>query len=125
MNHVRAVREIARRAPRELRELRGKLMLETVCETLGVEEVPCPACAGTGWVARSAQECCPLCCGFREVPDRLADWFRAQLRRAPADSPERRAGGRPSCERAGPFPPGGRYGRLAEAVYRVHLPSGA
>ncbi len=72
----RLVRRLAARVPRDLLRLRGQLMLELVYESLGVEEVRCPACGGSGWLDRRALEYCPICCGFQEVPDRLADWFR-------------------------------------------------
>ena len=72
------VRMIAAQVPAGLRAMRGRMMLETVHEFLGVDEVPCPACAGSGWLSRRRLERCPLCCGFREVPVGLADWFRVQ-----------------------------------------------
>ncbi|MHC4481234.1 MAG: hypothetical protein ACYS8K_03235 [Planctomycetota bacterium] len=122
MSHAEAVREIARRMPARLRELRGKLMIEGLCESLGVAEVACPACRGSGWLARPEGEHCPICCGFLEVPDQVADWFRVRARsaRSPRRSPL--SGGRPAG--AGPHPAssGERWGRLAGARYRVHLP---
>ncbi|MCD6415671.1 MAG: hypothetical protein J7M08_03110 [Planctomycetes bacterium] len=75
------VSRIARRMPRGLKSLRGKLMLEAFCEKLGVEEVSCPACGGTGWLDRRTLRYCPICCGFQEAPRRLADWFRTRLAR--------------------------------------------
>ncbi|MGD2175674.1 MAG: hypothetical protein PVJ27_09745 [Candidatus Brocadiaceae bacterium] len=84
-------RRIAERIPRELKILRAKLMLEDLYEYLGVEEVSCPACRGTGWLEFRRLEFCPLCCGFREVPDRLADWFRNQLARLRARQESRTA----------------------------------
>ncbi len=113
------VSEVAQRIPSELKALRAKLMLESVYETLGVEEVPCPACGGSGWLDRVSLEHCPVCCGFQEVPDRLADWFKAQLlwagqRRAPA--------GRPVVGCAAGASPAERPGRLAELRYRAHVP---
>ncbi|MFO8006306.1 MAG: hypothetical protein R6V05_01065 [Candidatus Brocadiia bacterium] len=74
----RMVRRLADRMPRDLRRLRGQMMLEPVYESLGVEEVTCPACGGSGWLDRRALDYCPICCGFQEVPDRLADWFRGR-----------------------------------------------
>lgn len=82
MSAADLVRSIAARMPSDLAGLRAKLMLEPLCESLGVEEVPCPACGGGGWLDRAALEHCPLCGGFREVPDALAEWFRAELCRA-------------------------------------------
>jgi hypothetical protein len=72
------VRELAARVPRGLRLTRARQMIETEQEFLGVDEVACPGCAGTGWLSRRRLERCPLCCGFREVPTSLADWYRAQ-----------------------------------------------
>ena len=78
MNLPRAIRSIASRMPQDLRLLRAKAMLEPVCETLGVEDVRCPACNGAGWLDADRLEDCPVCGGFCEVPDRLADWFKSQ-----------------------------------------------
>lgn len=69
---------LAARVPADLRVMRARQMLESEQEFLGVDEVACPGCDGTGWMNRRRLERCPLCCGFREVPARLADWFRAQ-----------------------------------------------
>ena len=79
MSPRRVIRDIARQVPHDLKLLRAKLMLEPLCETLGVEEVSCPACGGSGQLNRRALERCPLCCGFQEVPNRLAEWFKVQL----------------------------------------------
>ncbi len=84
----RAVLAVARRLPPELKELRAKLMLEPLCESLGVEEVACPACRGTGWLSELRLERCPVCCGFREVPRGLSDWFRNRLRAGLRRTPE-------------------------------------
>jgi hypothetical protein len=65
--------------PRELKELRAKAMLESECEYLGVADVTCPICLGSGYLDRAAFEFCPVCCGFREVPEGVADWVRARL----------------------------------------------
>jgi tRNA(Ile2) C34 agmatinyltransferase TiaS len=118
MTHGATVQRIAGRIPQELRELRGKLMIEALCETLGVEEVDCPACGGSGRLDGRRHVRCPVCCGFREVPDQLADWFRAELAGACADREAPPGAGR---RRAAP-PAGERYGRLAERPRRVHLP---
>jgi len=75
----RSVRKLAAEMPQELKELRGKAMLESECEYLGVADVTCPLCRGTGYLDREAFEFCPVCCGFREVPDGVADWVRARL----------------------------------------------
>ncbi len=89
-----AARRLGPRIPRELRELRGKMMLEAEYEFLGVEEVTCPACNGCGRLTEDVLDFCPLCCGFREVPDRLARWFRihaARMDRASRQSGKREA----------------------------------
>lgn len=119
------VRQIARRIPPDLKQLRGKLMLETLCKALGVEEVCCPACAGTGWLNRRALERCPLCCGFQEVPERLADWFTCQFRRATQSRQAGRLLGKcPDEPERLAAPHGERLGRLAETCWRVCLPAG-
>jgi hypothetical protein len=65
-------------------------MLESLSEILGVEETGCPACRATGWLDRRRLESCPVCCGFREVPETLAQWFRIEMhRRAEAGGAER------------------------------------
>jgi len=84
------IRLVAARAPRDLRTLRARSALERVHESLGIREVACPACHGTGWLDHDGLEFCPLCCGFREVPDRLADWF--VIRAARRTSAARRRG---------------------------------
>jgi len=78
MRHRAIVRMLAARMPSELKVMRARQMLESEQEFLGVDEAACPACAGTGWLSRRRLERCPVCCGFREVPVGLADWFRAQ-----------------------------------------------
>jgi hypothetical protein len=72
------VRRLAARVPAALKVMRARQMLESEQESLGIDEVACPACEGTGWLSRRRLERCPICCGFREVPAGLADWFRAQ-----------------------------------------------
>ena len=72
------VRMIAAQIPAELRQMRARMMLESEHEFLGVDEVPCPACAGSGWLSRRLLERCPVCCGFRQVPVGLADWYRSR-----------------------------------------------
>lgn len=71
------VRKLAARVPADLRRMRARQMLESEQESLGVDDVPCPGCGGTGWLNRRDLERCPLCCGFQEVPEGLAEWFRA------------------------------------------------
>lgn len=95
MNAEEATRLIAREVPRELKRLRGRLMLDELRETLGAAEIGCPACEGTGWLDFGRLEDCPICFGFREVPTALADWFRDQLRAMLAER-------RPTAVRARP-----------------------
>ena len=129
--HDALVRSLARRVPAPLRALRAKLMIESLCETLGVEEVACPACGGSGWLERSVLRSCPLCLGCREGPDRLAEWFTSRVSASGRDGPSRRREPRhpdvvpaDSVPRA-PSPAGQseRYGRLAETLHRAHLPA--
>lgn len=127
------VAEIAAHMPAELKALRAKLMLEALCEALGVEETTCPACRGSGWLDEGSLAHCPLCIGFQEVPVRLADWFDDQMRAARSLS-QRRAQRRgrtgvavEPVDREPPGPGGKavseRYGRLAEQAYHVFLPA--
>jgi len=78
MTWRQAVYAIAAAIPADLRSLRGRMMLESENEFIGVDEVPCPACDGDGWLSRRRLERCPVCVGFCDVPEGLADWFRAQ-----------------------------------------------
>ncbi len=114
----RLVRLVAARIPQELKELRGKMMLESLAETLGVQEVRCPACGSSGWLDREALEACPVCAGFLEVPDRLADWFKAQMCRA-TEEPVRRPFS--PCPR-GPVPPRQQYGEPRRALGGPRVP---
>ncbi len=112
------VRRIACQMPADLKDLRGKLMLEAAAQTLGVVEVRCPACAGSGWLDRRSLEPCPICNGFIEVPDRLADWFNARMCGAAAE-------GAPSGHRLAAAVPSivERPGRRAATSRRAHLPA--
>jgi hypothetical protein len=131
MTRQTAVRNVAARVPAELRSLRAKLMLESLCEALGVEETACPACRGSGWLDRTVLARCPLCVGFREVPERLAVWFGDQMLATSSVGPNRapqRGGSAAEPEDRRPPDPGravysARRGRLAERVYRVLLPA--
>jgi hypothetical protein len=49
---------------------------------MGIKEVRCPACEGTGLLSDGPIERCPICRGFLNVPSALADWFEVQMRRA-------------------------------------------
>jgi hypothetical protein len=79
MNAEEATRTIAREVPRELKRLRGRLMLDELADSLGTAETVCPACRGTGWLNAGRMEDCPICLGFRDVPAGLADWFSDRL----------------------------------------------
>ena len=131
MRRAGLVRRLARRLPRALKDLRGRLMLSQVCETLGAEEAACPACDGSGWLDRQALQTCPLCCGFKEVPRPVAEWFVA---RWSSEVPEAgRSCGAVDVERRerprGPLPEadgpsrrrGERLGRIAERPLKLHL----
>lgn len=125
MRDMREFRRIAARAPRALRQLRARLMLEPLCSAMGVKDVTCPACRGGGWLDPAVLEFCPLCRGFGEVPDRLADWFRSRVSESRARRMGRRSGGAaPGLDAAGALACAARTGRLAGAAYRVHLPAG-
>ena len=133
MNRLEATHLIAANAPVALRRLRGRLMLEHTCDWLGVPEVCCPGCSGSGWADLADLETCPLCLGFRLVPAQLAGWFEAKMRRL------RQLGGSqsgwPAADpvatpaaldfRGSGLGEGFRYGRLADAPLRCHAPVSA
>jgi hypothetical protein len=132
MNRKKAVARLAARAPKDLRGLRARLMLEPLYAVLGVEETGCPACDSSGWLDKETLACCPLCLGFREVPARLADWFNDRMRAA-SENPPRRGGcrgrrgvvvypidGQPRVPYSATAAE--RWGRMAEEPYRVSLP---
>jgi len=112
------IRVVAAHMPPYLRSLRAKAALSPLCRAMGIEEVECPACGGSGWLNRRALRHCPLCCGFREVPDVVALWFEVQMRRR-LDGTRSLwlTGTAPYPFRQTPF----RYGRTAEVVYKVSV----
>lgn len=115
MKHRDVVLDLAARVPAWLRALRARLLLEQYAESLGVQEVECPACGGNGWFDRRRLTSCPICRGFREVPVSLAEWYEGELLR----SDRRRRGaslrcGAPVAEADGP-----RYGLCAAVTHRV------
>lgn len=115
MNRRKTILELRARVPRCLRALRARMLLEQWAECLGVQEVECPACSGCGWLDERRLEHCPICCGFREVPRGLAEWFEVEM-----IMPRHRLRMRllPACARE-PEPEGVRYGRSAEFAYSV------
>mgnify|MGYP006306413793 CR=1 FL=1 len=121
-------RELADRMPRRLRTMRARIMLEECHETLGVPELPCPACDGTGWTDRAALIHCPVCAGFQEVPEPLAEWYVDEVARRKTD--RRRADNsvvpeevyRARAEREVHSTRPERMGRAARHAARVHLP---
>lgn len=82
MNRKRVIRSLGRHVPRWLRGLRARLLLERQADHMGIKEVRCPACEGTGLLSDGPIERCPICRGFLNVPSALADWFEVQMRRA-------------------------------------------
>lgn len=115
MNRRRAILELRSRVPRLLRALRARMLLEECAERLGVQEVECPACRGCGWLDERRLELCPICCGFRQVPRGLAEWFECEL---VMPRHRLRMQSLPRCARE-PEPEGARYGRCAEVVHSV------
>ena len=112
------IRRIGRRIPGSLRELRAKLLLDSYAARLGVVEVACPACKGSGWLEGPAAEVCPICRGFEEVPESLAAWFAEEM------AAEVRPEGRGDAGRlTAPTEPGDgvRFGRSAELAFAVCL----
>ena len=120
MDETDDVRTIAGRIPLRLRALRARLMLEPFSLVLGVEEVECPACAGSGWLERGLLETCPVCCGFREVPQELSSWFR-NGRRQLQNLQDPFAAGHVADPR---ITSSGRNGLLAERTWRAALDEG-
>ena len=104
--------------PSYLRSLRGQAALSPSCRVMGIEEVECPACGGSGWQCRQALRCCPVCCGFCEVPEAVALWFEGQtgLDRHGMPYPRPALGVHHAFRRT-QRP----YGRTAEVLYRVSL----
>ena len=111
----RCVRKIAARVPAGLRALRGRALLDEYVGHMGLEEVECPACGGTGFIAERSMEYCPICLGFEEVPGSLAAWFEEELGR------EADVGAGRFCSRSPAEPAGTRYGRCAEHIMHVCL----
>lgn len=74
------LRRVAAEVPHELRKQQGEICLEVFRANSAVQEVTCPACAGTSWLDLEALEICPICYGFQEVPTRLAKFVRIRMR---------------------------------------------
>ena len=103
--------------PRALRDLRAKLLLSRFAAHLGVPEVKCRACGGSGLLDRGEVEVCPICRGFAEVPRSLEDWFVAEMFAAQAA-----ASGRHAKDDEVPEPDEPRFGLCGERFYRAELP---
>jgi len=118
MRREAVTRVVAAHMPPYLRSLRARAALSPLCRAMGIEEVECPACGGSGWLNRRALRHCPLCCGFREVPDVVALWFEVQVRRCLNRTRSLSPSGMASyLFRQTPF----RYGRTAEVLYKVSV----
>lgn len=55
------------------------MMLESCSRYVGMDDLPCPACGGTGRLGEDVLERCPICMGFQEVPESVAAYVRAAL----------------------------------------------
>lgn len=73
----RLVKRIMNAAPDYLLDQRGKMMLDWFFEVMGVAEVVCPCCNGSGTVDG---DYCPACVGFQEIPEGLANYLRVMSR---------------------------------------------
>ena len=122
MRHELMASRVAEDLPRRLRRLRGENVLEDRARALGVQEMTCPACGGTGWLDRRTLWRCPLCYCTRAVPRAVGEWFMAEMRRRRQGLGERDESvpGRTVNRTEG------RCGRAAEEAHAVHcrLPSG-
>ena len=101
MTHRMAIQRISRHIPTWLRALRGRMVLDPYVERMGLEEVECPACGGSGWLDAASLERCPACCGFERVPQSLAQWVAEELRSPRRNTP------RGTGRREGAVPPRG------------------
>jgi hypothetical protein len=110
------IRRIGRRIPGPLRELRAKLLLDFYAARLGVVEVACPACKGSGRPQWPSAEVCPICRGFEEVPQSLAAWFAEEM--ATEVRPEGRGDAGRLTATSSPAD-GVRFGRSAELAFAV------
>lgn len=116
MTRKQMASQVAEDLPRRLRRLRGRNTLEEWARKLGVEEMTCPACGGTGWLDRSTLWRCPLCYCTRAVPRAVGEWFMAEMRRRRQGLGER---DEPLTDRTVDGA-GGRRGRMAEETHAVH-----
>jgi len=116
MRHELMASRVAEDLPRRLRRLRGENVLEERARALGVQEMTCPACGGTGWLDRRTLWRCPLCYCTRAVPRAVGEWFMAEMRRRRQGLGER---DEPLADR--PIDrSSGRRGRMAEETHAVH-----
>jgi hypothetical protein len=114
MTHEVLAARVAEDLPRRLSVLRGENTLQERAPRLGVEEVTCPACGGTGWLNRRSLWRCPLCYCMREVPLAVSEWFQAEMRRRRSSADSGPPGDRPAGRTDS------RPGRTAEDVHAVH-----
>jgi len=120
-----ALERIVAEMPTSLRRLRGRILLEDFIESIGVGDVPCPGCLGTGWADEADLQLCPLCCGFERVPTRVADWFRSRWKRECQQGA--RGAYQSAAQRAVELrnpPRGERLGRMALEPVHVHMSCG-
>ncbi len=128
MNRRQAIIEIGARVPQQLRDLRGRLLLEACATHMGISEVECSACGGRGLLDGPRREFCPICMCFQVVPKGLADWFEAQMlkMRCQQGGEVLESAANADCEgeeadefEPAPLRPMGRPGRFAEILYCV------
>lgn len=120
MNRIRAIQRVGRLAPPRLKAFRARLLLDRYAEQMGMEEVVCPACEGSGRLDGCVADRCPICRGFAEVPESLALWFSeamAAVRAVPCRcwASALRSLTPPACVR---------YGRCGETLARLSPEAG-
>jgi hypothetical protein len=116
---------IASAMPAPLRRLRVRLLLEDLSESIGMGDVPCPGCRGSGWADAVRLQLCPLCGGFERVPLSVAEWFRSCCKRGASVArrvPVYHSATQRAVEMLKP-PRGERLGRMAFEPTRLHMPS--
>ena len=66
--------------PEDLRR-RAENLLRVKAHQLGQRVVECPCCTGLGWWCVRELVVCPVCFGFRELPQGMARWFEMNAAR--------------------------------------------